>query len=84
MRACVSLSFFLFSEGDLPRVTKQELRKQSGIWRERPIGDHCDVSGVAVVRFVRRTADFLSGPRNLRYSYVCNTSGNDLRSSTFT
>ena len=39
----------LASEGDLSRITKQELRKQSRVWRERPFGDHRDVPRFAVM-----------------------------------
>jgi len=38
----------LFFEGDVPRVTNQELREQSRVWRERPVGDNRNVSSVVV------------------------------------
>ena len=45
--------FFFFFEGDLPRVSKQELREQSRVRRERSVGDHWNVSGIIMI-FSRR------------------------------
>ena len=46
---CASISAL---EGDLSRVAKQKLREQSRVWRERPVGDHRNVSGTAVTLLV--------------------------------
>ena len=40
----------LSSEGDVPRVSNQELREQSRVWREWSVGDHWDVPGITVAR----------------------------------